>query len=83
MLPEDTSGKLLYSDVDYVDTWAAMEECVHLGLTKSTGVSNFNKKQLERVLQVAKVPLVNNQVSVVAKVLSVRSTLWLKYYLSS
>lgn len=62
MLPQDATGKMLYSDADYVDTWAGMEECVSLGLATSIGVSNFNKRQLERVLEVAKVPIVNNQI---------------------
>ncbi|TOF84843.1 aldehyde oxidoreductase, partial [Vibrio parahaemolyticus] len=64
LLPADSTGKRLYSDVDYVETWEAMEECVKLGLTRSIGVSNFNKKQLERVLKVAKVPIANNQIEV-------------------
>ncbi|KAK8749074.1 hypothetical protein OTU49_015661, partial [Cherax quadricarinatus] len=64
LLPADSTGKKLYSDVDYVETWEAMEECVKLGLTRSIGVSNFNKKQLERVLKVAKVPIANNQIEV-------------------
>ncbi|XP_053631534.1 aldo-keto reductase family 1 member B1 isoform X2 [Cherax quadricarinatus] len=64
ILPADSTGKRLYSDVDYVETWEAMEECVKLGLTRSIGVSNFNKNQLERVLKVAKVPVANNQIEV-------------------
>lgn len=39
-----------------------MEECVRSGLTKSIGVSNFNKNQLERLLKSAKVKPVINQV---------------------
>jgi len=49
LFPKSADGKTLYSDVDFVETWKAMEECVRLGLTKSIGVSNFNSKQLERV----------------------------------
>jgi len=60
-LPADADGKTLYSEVDYVDTWSGMEECVKLGLTKSIGLSNFNSKQVERVLAVANIKPTNNQ----------------------
>jgi len=52
----------MVQDVDYVDTWKGMEECVDLGLTKSIGVSNFNSKQLQRVLNMCRIPPANNQV---------------------
>lgn len=51
-----------FSNVDYVDTWKAMEEVAKKGLAKSIGVSNFSKRQLERVLEVATIKPVNNQV---------------------
>lgn len=57
-------GKDAYSDVDFLETWAALEECVDKGLTKSIGVSNFNSQQLERVLQHARIKPVVNQVEV-------------------
>lgn len=57
-------GKVQFSDADYVDTWKAMEECVALGLTKSIGVSNFNSEQLDRLLKVAKIKPVTNQIEV-------------------
>lgn len=60
--PADANGKTLYSDVDYVDTWKGMEEALKSGLTKSIGVSNFNKNQIERVLAAGTVPPVTNQV---------------------
>lgn len=62
LFPEDANGKVLYSDVDYVDTWKEMEKCVEAGLTKSIGVSNFNSKQLERLLSSCKIKPVTNQV---------------------
>lgn len=62
LFPEDGNGKVLYSDVDYVDTYKAMEKCVEAGLVKSIGVSNFNSKQLERVLSSCKIKPVTNQV---------------------
>ena len=39
-----------------------MEKCVQLGLTKSIGLSNFNSKQIERIVKNAKIKPVNNQV---------------------
>jgi hypothetical protein len=48
--PLDSSGQVITSDVDYVDTWRGMEDCKRLALTKSIGVSNFNAEQLSRVL---------------------------------
>ncbi|KAJ8982323.1 hypothetical protein NQ317_006668 [Molorchus minor] len=60
--PFDANGKIQFSKVDYVDTWKAMEELVKKGLTKSIGVSNFNKKQIERILAVATITPAVNQV---------------------
>ncbi|XP_021916998.1 aldose reductase-like isoform X2 [Zootermopsis nevadensis] len=60
--PVDEEGKLIPNDVDYVDTWKAMEECVKLGLAKSIGLSNFNSQQIQRVLDVATIKPVVNQV---------------------
>lgn len=62
LFPTDENGKTAYSDVDFVDTWKAMEKLVALGLTKGIGISNFNSKQVERVLQVAKIKPVVNQI---------------------
>ncbi|XP_050741994.1 aldo-keto reductase family 1 member B1 isoform X1 [Drosophila biarmipes] len=62
LFPTDKDGKTLYSPVDYVDTWKAMEKLVEEGLVKSIGVSNFNRRQIERVLEVAKIPPATNQI---------------------
>jgi len=48
--PKDAEGKILFSEVDYMDTWRAMEGLVKKGLVKSIGLSNFNKAQITRVL---------------------------------
>lgn len=64
LFPKDADGKNIYSDVDYLDTWKAMEEAVDLGLAKSIGVSNFNAEQLGRILATARIPPANNQVEV-------------------
>ncbi|XP_069679121.1 aldo-keto reductase family 1 member B1-like [Periplaneta americana] len=60
--PKDANGKMILIDVDYVETWKAMEQCVKLGLAKSIGISNFNSQQIKRVLEVATITPVVNQV---------------------
>ncbi|XP_069314935.1 aldo-keto reductase family 1 member C15-like isoform X2 [Eulemur rufifrons] len=50
LLPQDASGKVIFDTVDIRDTWEALEKCKDLGLAKSIGVSNFNHKQLEMIL---------------------------------
>uniref|UniRef100_G1SPR2 NADP-dependent oxidoreductase domain-containing protein n=1 Tax=Oryctolagus cuniculus TaxID=9986 RepID=G1SPR2_RABIT len=49
-IPRDEHGNLLYDTVDICDTWEAMEKCKDAGLAKSIGVSNFNRRQLEMIL---------------------------------
>uniref|UniRef100_A0A8C6DHI2 NADP-dependent oxidoreductase domain-containing protein n=1 Tax=Moschus moschiferus TaxID=68415 RepID=A0A8C6DHI2_MOSMO len=50
LLPTDENGKTIFDSVDLCRTWEALEKCKDAGLTKSIGVSNFNHKQLERIL---------------------------------
>lgn len=57
-------GPEAYSDVDYLETWEGMEECINLGLAKSIGISNFNSEQIDRLYQAAKIKPVCNQVEV-------------------
>lgn len=49
--PKDAEGNIIYSDVDYLDTWKAMEAVQKKGLTKTIGLSNFNKAQITRILE--------------------------------
>lgn len=60
--PVDEKGNPMYGHEDYLDTWRAMEECVKLGLTKSIGLSNFNSVQIDKVLAIAQIKPVMNQV---------------------
>ncbi|KAJ8936536.1 hypothetical protein NQ314_012276 [Rhamnusium bicolor] len=59
-----TDGAASYSDVDYLETWEGMEECVNLELTKSIGVSNFNKEQIDRLVKNCTIKPVVNQIEV-------------------
>jgi aldehyde reductase len=58
----DDDGGPIYEDVDYVETWKALEHCVDAGLTKNIGLSNFNTLQLQRVWEVARIKPVVNQI---------------------
>ncbi|XP_075131491.1 rho crystallin-like isoform X2 [Leptodactylus fuscus] len=48
--PSNPDKPFVYDDVDFCATWEALEACKDAGLVKSIGVSNFNKRQLERLL---------------------------------
>jgi len=48
-VPRNPDGTVVFSDVDYLETWLGMEEAVNLGLAKSIGLSNFNHYQIERL----------------------------------
>ncbi|PSN30150.1 1,5-anhydro-D-fructose reductase [Blattella germanica] len=61
-VPKNEKKEVIYSDVDYVDTWKQMEECVRQGLTKSIGLSNFNSHQIKRILEIATIKPVVNQI---------------------
>ncbi|XP_017357572.1 aldo-keto reductase family 1 member C1 homolog [Cebus imitator] len=50
LIPKDENGKILFDTVDLCATWEAMEKCKDAGLAKSIGVSNFNRRQLEMIL---------------------------------
>lgn len=60
--PKSPEGLQATSDVDYVDTWKAMEKLVVLGLARSIGVSNFNSLQIDRILKICEIKPVANQV---------------------
>nr|XP_014093377.1 aldo-keto reductase family 1 member B1-like [Bactrocera oleae] len=62
LIPYDACGRVIGSRVDYTETWKAMEELVERRLTRSIGLSNFNKNQIERIWKIAKIKPVVNQV---------------------
>ncbi|CAD7083091.1 unnamed protein product [Hermetia illucens] len=59
---KEGSGFVATSDVDYLDTWKAMEQLVKKGLVRSIGVSNFNVEQTDRLLKNCEIKPVTNQV---------------------
>lgn len=49
--PKDPkTGKLIYTDTHYTETWLGMEDCKQQALAKSIGVSNFNHKMTDDIL---------------------------------
>ncbi|KAI1278421.1 Aldo-keto reductase family 1 member A1 [Halotydeus destructor] len=62
VFPQDEAGKFITTEVDYLDTWKGMEQEQIKGRAKSIGISNFNSQQIDRLLGVAKVKPVANQV---------------------
>jgi diketogulonate reductase-like aldo/keto reductase len=51
IFPRTEDGKhMRYSEIDYLETWKAMEEAVQAGKIRSIGLSNFNSQQIQRVI---------------------------------
>ena len=61
--PTDADGNPLEAAVDLETTWRAMEALVERGWTRHLGVSNFERDDLNRLLTVADVPPVINQIA--------------------
>lgn len=62
LFPRDANGKIQYSDADIVDVWRTMIDFQKTGKVKSIGVSNFNIKQVERLIKETGVTPAVNQV---------------------
>jgi alcohol dehydrogenase (NADP+) len=50
MMPK-VDGKMQTADIDFVDTYKAMEKLLKTGKTKAIGISNFSYAELERLLK--------------------------------
>jgi len=64
IVPKDKEGNVLFANHDILDTWKGMEECVDAGMADSIGLSNFNKDQIERILQNSRIKPCNLQVEI-------------------
>ncbi|KAF9408233.1 hypothetical protein BGZ94_002386 [Podila epigama] len=58
----DSEGKLVFEDVDIVETYKALEKLIPTGKTKAIGVSNFSIKNLEKILANSTIVPAANQV---------------------
>ncbi|XP_037052277.1 1,5-anhydro-D-fructose reductase-like [Bradysia coprophila] len=56
------NGTYVEADIDYLDTWGAMEKLMANYKIRSIGISNFNSQQIDRLLSVATIKPVVNQV---------------------
>lgn len=62
LMPRREDGSICYSDTHYRDTWVAMESLVDKGLVRAIGLSNFNARQTDDIISLAKHRPVLNQV---------------------
>nr|XP_033808195.1 aldo-keto reductase family 1 member C1 homolog isoform X1 [Geotrypetes seraphini] len=50
LTPVNEKGEFIFEKTDLCAVWEALEACKDAGLVKSIGVSNFNRRQLEMIL---------------------------------
>ncbi|XP_041741878.1 aldo-keto reductase family 1 member A1-A [Coregonus clupeaformis] len=62
LMPKRADGSVCYDDIHYRETWVAMESLVDKGLVRAIGLSNFNARQTDDVISIAKHKPVVNQV---------------------
>lgn len=61
-VPFKDGKALIDPSTDHIAIWREMEKQVEAGLVKAIGVSNFNPKQIQRLLDNAKIPPANLQI---------------------
>jgi len=61
--PKDEEGKHAYDvEADNKATWREMEKLVDEGLVETIGLSNFNEEEVQKILDVARIKPVCNQI---------------------
>jgi len=60
--PQSAEDMVSLDEIPLSETWEAMEKAVDIGLVKHIGVSNFGKKNLERLISTSKIKPELNQV---------------------
>ncbi|KAL8843446.1 MAG: hypothetical protein Q9176_002059 [Flavoplaca citrina] len=64
MFPKDSNGKIISGDTDFVDTWKAMEKTFKKGKAKAIGISNFSRKETERLLNETEIVPAAHQIEI-------------------
>lgn len=64
MFPKDSNDKTINGDTDYVDTWKALEKTFKKGKAKAIGISNFSRKETERLLKETEVVPAAHQIEI-------------------
>lgn len=62
LFPKKDNKALLNLTSSIEAVWKAMEEQVDKGRTRSIGISNFNRNQIERIMKIARIQPANLQV---------------------
>ncbi|KAL4224494.1 Alcohol dehydrogenase [NADP(+)] [Mactra antiquata] len=62
--PKNDDGSIAWACYPLEDVWKEMEACVKAGLAKNIGISNFNKKQSERIFNSSTIKPSNMQIEV-------------------
>lgn len=62
-LPMGENGEILYDkSTDIVAVWREIEKLAESGRAKAIGLSNYNEKQVEKIVKSARIPPANLQV---------------------
>lgn len=64
LVPSGADGRVIPGTSNYLEAWQGLEDSVAAGLVKSIGISNFNTKQITKLLSVATIKPVTNQVEI-------------------